>query len=48
MSDNNKDNNLATCEICKNTENEKPIFTTAYQGRKLHVCAHCLPSLIHG
>jgi hypothetical protein len=48
MTDNNQTNKQATCELCKRTENEKPIFTTDYQGRKLQVCAHCLPGLIHG
>jgi hypothetical protein len=48
MSDNNQDNKPAICELCKTTENQKPIFTTDYQGRKLKVCASCLPGLIHG
>jgi hypothetical protein len=48
MTDNNQNNKQATCEFCKATENDKPIFTTDYQGRKLLVCARCLPGLIHG
>lgn len=45
----NKNNNgESVCEFCKTTENDRPIFTTDYQGRKLKVCARCLPGLIHG
>lgn len=50
--DNNNTNNTAgdekTCEYCNASENERPIFTTDFKGRKLHVCARCLPGLIHG
>jgi hypothetical protein len=48
MTDNNQNDKQAICEFCKATENDKPIFTTDYQGRKLLVCARCLPGLIHG
>lgn len=48
MSDNDQNKKQATCEFCKSTENEKPILTTDYQGKKLQVCTRCLPGLIHG
>lgn len=48
MTDNNQNNKKVVCEFCKITEDEKPILTTDYQGRKLHVCTRCLPGLIHG
>lgn len=48
MSENNQNKEKSICEFCKANEDEKPIFTTDYQGRKLQVCARCLPGLIHG
>jgi hypothetical protein len=48
MTENGQNNKQAACEICKTTENDKPIFTTDYKGKKFQVCAHCLPGLIHG
>lgn len=43
-----QDKKSSLCEFCKTTEQERPIFTADYQGKKLQVCARCLPGLIHG
>ena len=46
--DANQNKKNSVCEFCKASEQERPIFTTDYQGKRRQVCARCLPGLIHG
>ncbi len=35
------------CFNCQRSEQEAPLLTLHYQGKTLHICPQCLPTLIH-
>ena len=35
------------CLNCGRREDEVPVLDWRYQGRALHICADCLPALLH-
>lgn len=36
------------CFGCELTENEKPLVSIKYRGKKLWACLECLPKILHG
>ncbi|SNX54892.1 4Fe-4S dicluster domain-containing protein [Thermoanaerobacterium sp. RBIITD] len=40
--------NKDRCLYCGNTDDDAPIISFKYKGEIKHVCAKCLPQLIHG
>jgi hypothetical protein len=37
----------STCLNCGSSEMERPLITLKFQGKELHICPQCLPTLIH-
>jgi Zn-finger nucleic acid-binding protein len=36
------------CELCSSPETEAPLLAARFEGRELHFCPKCMPTLIHG
>ncbi len=39
--------NESTCLNCNRTDEQVPLLTLTFKGEAKHICAQCLPILIH-
>jgi len=40
-------NKMKTCLNCERSEEKTPLLIMTFKGETLHICAQCLPMLIH-
>jgi hypothetical protein len=36
------------CALCGTPEDQRPLLPARFDGREVHFCPGCIPSLIHG